>query len=50
MLMPTGQVPPTGYRISIPMAVSSRVGEDELIVGEHRYDDLMGMALQLGLI
>jgi steroid delta-isomerase-like uncharacterized protein len=50
MLMPTGEVPPTGHRTSIPMAIFSRVGEDGLIIEEHRYYDLMGMALQLGLI
>lgn len=48
--MPTGEVPPTGHRTSIPMAAFSRVGEEELVVEEHRYNDLMGMALQLGLI
>ena len=32
------------------MAIFSRVGEDGLIIEEHRYYDLMSMALQLGLI
>ncbi|MEX5256675.1 ester cyclase [Kocuria arenosa] len=46
---PTGEVPPTGRRISIPMVVVSRWGEDGLIVDEHRYFDLMSMTRQLGL-
>lgn len=49
MPMPTGEVPPTGHRTSIPMAIFSRVAEDGLITEEHRYYDLMGMAQQLGL-
>lgn len=46
---PAGEVPPTGRRISIPMAVVSRWGEDGLIGEEHRYFDLMSMTRQLGL-
>lgn len=50
MLMPSGEVPPTGRRASIPMAVFSRVGEDGLIAEEHRYYDVLGLAQQLGLV
>jgi len=49
MIMPTGEVPPTGRRASIAIAVFSRQGEDGLIEEEHRYYDLMGLAQQLGL-
>ena len=49
MATPSGEVPPTGKRVSMPMAVFSREGEDGLIVEEHRYLDMMGFLQQLGL-
>jgi len=46
---PAGEVSPTGRRVSVPMAVFDRIGEDGLTVEEHRYLDMMGLAQQLGL-
>ncbi|MCM3688290.1 ester cyclase [Kocuria rosea] len=46
---PAGEVPPTGQRLSVPMAVFSREGEDGLTAEDHRYLDMMSIAQQLGL-
>ena len=48
--MPAGEVPATGRRVSVPMAVFDRIGEDGLTAEEHRYLDIMGLAQQLGLV
>ncbi|GGG63850.1 hypothetical protein GCM10011374_29190 [Kocuria dechangensis] len=47
---PSGQVPPTGRRVSVPMAVFTRRGEGGTNDLEHRYLDMVGMAQQLGLV
>ena len=46
---PSGELPPTGKRMSMPMAVFSREGQDGLIVEEHRFIDMLGFLQQLGL-
>ncbi|MUN62492.1 DUF4440 domain-containing protein [Kocuria sediminis] len=50
MLMPIGEIAPTGRRASLAIAVFCRRAEDGLIEEEHRYYDLMGLAQQLGLL
>lgn len=49
MATPSGEVPPTGRRVSVPMAVFSREDDNGLIVEEHRFLDMMGFLQQLGL-
>lgn len=49
MASPSGDLPPTGKRVSMPMAVFSREGDDGLIVEEHRFLDMLGLLQQLGL-
>jgi len=50
LITPSGQVPPTGRRVSVPMAVFTRRAEDGTNEVEHRYLDMVGMAQQLGLV
>ncbi len=47
--LPSGEVPPTGRRVSVPMAVVSRQGGSGTTEVEHRYLDMLGLAQQLGL-
>lgn len=47
---PAGEVPPTGKRVSVPMAVFTRHGDDGTNDEEHRYLDMASMAQQLGLV
>lgn len=49
LLTAAGEVPPTGKRVSVPIAVFTRNGEDGMNEEEHRYLDMADMALQLGL-
>ncbi|MGQ1798026.1 ester cyclase [Kocuria oceani] len=49
MATPSGEVPPTGKRVSMPMAAFSREDDIGLIVEEHRFLDMMGFLQQLGL-
>jgi steroid delta-isomerase-like uncharacterized protein len=46
---PAGEVPPTGKKVSVPMAVFTRQNEDGMNEVEHRYLDMASMAQQLGL-
>lgn len=46
----SGEVPPTGRRVSVPMAVFNRHDADGTTEVEHRYLDMMTMAQQLGLV
>jgi len=48
-MTPSGEIPPPGKRVSVPMAVFSRLGEDGLVVEDHRFIDMMSMAQQLGI-
>ncbi|MFI7583149.1 ester cyclase [Kocuria sp. M1N1S27] len=50
LLTPSGAVPPTGRRVSVPMAVFNRHDESGTTEVEHRYLDMMAMAQQLGLV
>lgn len=47
---PSGEVPPTGRRVSVPMAVFGRHDSSGTTEVEHRYLDMMTMAQQLGLV
>lgn len=46
---PAGEVPPTGKRVSVPMAVFTGRDESGMNDAEHRYLDMASMAQQLGL-
>ena len=48
--LPTGEVPPTGKRLQFEMSVFSRLNSQGLIVEEHRYYDVLGQMVQLGLL
>ncbi|MGQ1837263.1 ester cyclase [Kocuria turfanensis] len=50
LMTPSGAVPPTGRRVSVPMAVFNRHDESGTTEVEHRYLDMMSMAQQLGLV
>ncbi|GEO94707.1 ester cyclase [Kocuria turfanensis] len=50
LMTPSGAVPPTGRRVSVPMAVFNRRDESGTTEVEHRYLDMMSMAQQLGLV
>jgi steroid delta-isomerase-like uncharacterized protein len=49
LVLPDGELPPTGRRLEFPMAVFSRVDDSGRIVEERRYYDLAGQQRQLGL-
>jgi predicted ester cyclase len=50
LMTPSGEVPPTGRRVSVPMAVFDRHDTSGTTEVEHRYLDMMTMAQQLGLV
>ena len=50
LMTPSGEVPPTGRRVSVPMAVLNRHDESGTTEVEHRYLDMTTMAQQLGLV
>lgn len=50
LMTASGEVPPTGRRVSVPMAVFNRHDESGTTEVEHRYLDMMTMAQQLGLV
>lgn len=47
---PTGTVPPTGKKMSLPGAMAGRVNAQGEVVEERRYYDLAGLMGQLGLM
>ncbi|MFW6186926.1 MAG: ester cyclase [Actinomycetota bacterium] len=50
LMTPSGEVPPTGRRVSVPMAVLNRHDESGTTEVEHRHLDMTTMAQQLGLV
>ena len=50
LMTPSGEIPPTGRRVSVPMAVFNRHDESGSTEVEHRYLDMMTMAQQLGIV
>jgi steroid delta-isomerase-like uncharacterized protein len=50
LALPTGEVPPTGKKLAFGGGIFSRVNSQGLIVEEHRYYDVLGQLVQLGLM
>jgi steroid delta-isomerase-like uncharacterized protein len=50
LALPSGDVPPTGKKLSFGGGIFSRVNSQGLIVEEHRYYDVLGQLVQLGLM
>ena len=50
LTLPTGEVPATGKTVAFEGGIFSRVNGQGLIVEEHRYYDVAGQLVQLGLM
>lgn len=50
LLLPTGEVPPTGKKLESEGGIFSRLNSQGQIVEEHRYYDVAGQMAQLGLL
>lgn len=46
MPTPSGEIPPTGRPVKVPMGVFRRFGADGKVAEEHRYYDVAGLAAQ----
>ena len=50
LALPSGEIPATGKKLSFEGSVFSRCNSEGLIVEEHRYYDVLGQLVQLGLM